>query len=75
MTKDDHIACLEREIIHLRKAAVKIVVSLVEGAIMSPNEREILARSLEVDANDSDEETARLSRLIAKALRNCNEKA
>ena len=50
MTKGEHIAHLEREIIHLRKAAVKIVVSLVEGAIMSLKEREILARNLEVDA-------------------------
>lgn len=36
MRKDEHIACLEREIIRRRKAAVKIVVSLVEGAIMYP---------------------------------------
>lgn len=75
MTKDDRIVALEREIIHLRKAAVKVVLSLVEGATMSPKEREALASSLEVNANDADEEMARLSRLIASALKNCNESA
>ncbi|MDD9727728.1 hypothetical protein PVV74_19975 [Roseovarius sp. SK2] len=75
MTKEDRIVALEREIIYLRKAAVKVVLSLVEGAIMSPKEREVLARSLELDAKDADEETARLYSLIASALRNCNENA
>lgn len=75
MKKEDRIVALEREIVHLRKAAVKVVLSLVEGAIMSPKEREVLARSLELDAKDADEETARLYRLIASALRNCNENA
>lgn len=75
MKKEDRIVALEREVIHLRKAAIKVVLSLVEGAITSPKEREVLARSLELDAKNADEETARLYTLIASALKNCNENA
>jgi len=74
MARDEKIVSLERQVMEVRRAAVKILTNLVEGAITSSKEREMMARSLEIDAEGADEETARLGRLLANALRTCDSK-
>lgn len=69
MTDADLIIALERELDDTRRAAVHIVLLMVDAVAKTPEKRDELARGFALAATDSDPVTARLARLIAAAVR------
>lgn len=69
MDDKQRIIALERELAETRRAAVMMMVGVLEVITESPEGRERLARGFEDAAEVSDPVAARLARLIALALR------
>ncbi|WP_136684904.1 hypothetical protein [Falsirhodobacter xinxiangensis] len=67
MPEDQRIIDLERELIETRRAAVSIITGLTEA--QSAADRLQIADGLDRSATECDATRARLSRLIAAALR------
>lgn len=67
MPEQQRIIELERELIETRRAAVSIVVGMC--GTQGPEGRRMLAEGLDREASECDAAQARLSRLIAAALR------
>lgn len=69
MTDADRIAELERELDDTRRAAVSIVMGMVDAIAKTPEGREELAQGFAWAAVEADPVTSRLARLIAEAVR------
>lgn len=69
MTPEEKIAHLERQLQDTRRAAVHLVLGLVQGVVETPEGRNEVADSLEQETEGGDVETARLARVVAAKLR------
>ena len=69
MTDTDRIIALERELDDTRRAAVHLVLVMVDAVAKTPESRDQLAQGFALAATDSDPVTSRLARLMAAAVR------
>ena len=69
MTLEESIVALEQEVIHTRQAAVGMMLGMIDAMTRTPEEREEIARSFDQAAAGVDPARARLSRLVAAAIR------
>ena len=69
MTEIDRIVALERELEDTRRAAVQLVLGMVNAVAKTPEQREELAQGVTLAATESDPETARLAWVTVEAIR------
>lgn len=69
MTLEENIIALEQEVIETRRAAVGMMLGMLDAMTRTPEEREEIARSFDQEAAGVDPARARLSRLVAAAIR------
>ena len=69
MTLEESIVALEQEVIHTRQAAVGMMLGMIDAMTRTPEEQEEIARSFDQAAAGVDPARARLSRLVAAAIR------
>lgn len=69
MSEIDRIVALERELDDTRRAAVHIVLGMVDAIAKTREAREELAQGFAWAATDTDPVTARLALLLAAAIR------
>ena len=69
MTPEEEITALKRKIADTERAAVAIILGILEGMLRSPEGRDVIAQSLEAEAEHSDEATAGIARKVAARLR------
>lgn len=69
MTPEERIITLEYELADTRRAAVLMMLGMVEAIARTPEGREELAQGFDEAAEGADAETARLARLVAEAVR------
>ena len=69
MTLDENIIALEQEVIETRRAAVGMMLGMLDAMTRTPEEREEIARSFDQGAAGVDPARARLSPLVAAAIR------
>ena len=65
----ERIVALERELEDTRRAAVKIVLDMVDSVARTPDQREELARGFAQAATGNDPIMARLAWVMAEAVR------
>lgn len=69
MTPEERVIALEREMEDTRRAAVMLILGIVEAVATTPDGREDLAQGFDEVAGEADHVTARLARLVAAAIR------
>lgn len=69
MNAEERLIAMERELADTRRAAVGLVLGMVDAIARTPFEREEFARTFEEAATSADEVTARLACLVAGAVR------
>lgn len=69
MTPEENITALEQEVIDTRRAAVGMMLGMIDAMTQTPEEREEIARSFDEAAEGVDPVRARLSQLVAAAIR------
>lgn len=69
MNAEERLIAMDRELADTRRAAVGLVLGMVDAIARTPFEREEFARTFEEAATSADEVTARLACLVAGAVR------
>jgi len=69
MNSEERLVAMERELADTRRAAVGLLLGMVDAITHTPLEREEFARALDDAATDAEPVTARLVRLVAGAIR------
>ena len=69
MTEIDRIVALERELEDTRRAAVTVVLAMVDSVARTPDQREELAQGFAQVATGKDPIMARLAWVMAEAVR------
>lgn len=69
MSKPEDIARLKREAKEIRVAAIAIILGMADAIAPTPQGKRELAEGFQAAADMSDDAVAKLSRLVAAALR------